>query len=373
MPRFELTLSPDYVKDWGIREATRELFQNALDQQTIDPSNKMSWNYNVEDRCLIISSHNSTIPRSSLLLGNSTKSDNNQTIGKFGEGYKLALLVLTRLGHKVTVYNYGAKEKWVPKIINSKRYSSKLLVIDIERYIFKSVPDNNLSFVIEDIEISHMTEIREATLFMYELYESYKAPKGEILLDKKHKGRVFVNGLFVCSCNDKTIRYGYNVKPEQLNLDRDRSLIDSFNLTWLTSEIWGSYPNISMVSDLVDRNVPDVKYINNFNAGGKELSDMTFERFRMSNDPSCIPVSDQVQYNKIKKDHPGLTPIYVSTSKYSIMSRASRYSSMLITSGAYAQTPEETLDEFATKYFDDMTDEMISDFNIIIRKSKLWR
>lgn len=45
MTKFELTISTNYVPDWTYVEALRELFQNALDQQTENPANKMLFEY----------------------------------------------------------------------------------------------------------------------------------------------------------------------------------------------------------------------------------------------------------------------------------------------------------------------------------------
>ena len=104
--KIELTIAPSYVPSWGIVEAVRELFQNALDQQKQNPTNKMSWEYDPEAQRLRICNKYSTLEASSLLLGATTKADDTSTIGQFGEGYKIATLVLLRNDKKITFYNY---------------------------------------------------------------------------------------------------------------------------------------------------------------------------------------------------------------------------------------------------------------------------
>ena len=41
MRKFELSISADYVPEWGVTEAVREFFQNSIDEETRDSSNKM--------------------------------------------------------------------------------------------------------------------------------------------------------------------------------------------------------------------------------------------------------------------------------------------------------------------------------------------
>lgn len=93
---FELTLSKDYTKNWGLQEALREIIQNAIDFSNEEENNIMSINYDEETSTLSIA-NNSILTKKTLLLGYTSKEDNPNSIGCFGEGYKLSLLVLNRL------------------------------------------------------------------------------------------------------------------------------------------------------------------------------------------------------------------------------------------------------------------------------------
>ena len=108
--KIELTIAPNYVPSWGIVEAIRELFQNALDQQEQYPDNEMDWSYDEDEQKITISNKTSTLTAQTLLLGATSKAGDVSTIGQFGEGYKIATLVLLRNNKKITFYNYGAKE-----------------------------------------------------------------------------------------------------------------------------------------------------------------------------------------------------------------------------------------------------------------------
>ena len=80
-------ISPEYVKSWTPVRALCELIANALDE---DPAARIWW----ADGVLTISDDGPGIPEEGLVLGYSTKTD--AQIGQFGEGKKLACLVLAR-------------------------------------------------------------------------------------------------------------------------------------------------------------------------------------------------------------------------------------------------------------------------------------
>ncbi|HEX8627206.1 MAG TPA: hypothetical protein VF755_03430 [Catenuloplanes sp.] len=80
-------ISPDYVKSWTPVRALCELIANALDE---DSDATVAW----ADGYLRITDNGPGIPEEGLILGYSTKTD--AQIGQFGEGKKLACLVLAR-------------------------------------------------------------------------------------------------------------------------------------------------------------------------------------------------------------------------------------------------------------------------------------
>lgn len=98
--KYELAISTGYVPDWGIVEAFRELFQNALDNQITNPENTMGWGYDTNTEVLTVSNKTSKLTVDSLLLGSGTKTNDKNTIGKHGEGYKIAFMVLLRNNKK---------------------------------------------------------------------------------------------------------------------------------------------------------------------------------------------------------------------------------------------------------------------------------
>jgi hypothetical protein len=80
-------ISPDYVKSWTPVRGLCELIANALDEDTFAT---VTW----ADGVLRIADDGPGIPEEGLILGYSTKT--NAQIGQFGEGKKLACLILAR-------------------------------------------------------------------------------------------------------------------------------------------------------------------------------------------------------------------------------------------------------------------------------------
>lgn len=370
MPQYELSISPDYVPDWTVTDAVREIFQNALDQQEGNPDNKMSWDFSKEDECFIISSKDSKLTKDTLLFGNSTKRNDVKTIGTFGEGYKLALLVLCRLGHKVTIFNYGENEIWIPKIINSRRYKSKLLIIDVTRQFFEKKSDNNLTFVIEGVHAGIIADIGETNLHINPPKETIETGFGRILTDPKYLGKVFINGLYVSK--NEGYFYGYDIQPEYLTIGRDRNLINSFDLSWITSRMWNQSNKPGVVSKLIHKEAPDVHYVRNFASSDSKLAETLYAEFKGSYGKMAVPVSSQEEYETVKRNYKKLKPIIVKDQIKYIVRDYTGTVYKKATKKRDTRMPHEILQDFAKKIQPMIDSEQRNEFERIIKKSYNW-
>jgi len=368
MARYELSLTPDYVPDWGIVEAFRELFQNAVDQSSSE-GNEMFWNYNSLDKVFTLGNKSSVLTTTSLLLGSSTKTEDESLIGKYGEGYKIALLVLTRLNKNVTIYNYGAREVWRPKFINSKRYQSKLLVVDVDRkHIWSKVPDNNLRIQIENVSSSDVVKIKESILFLQENYESIQSGDCEILTDERHRGKLFVNGLYVSSMEG--FKYGYNLPPDLLDLDRDRKTVREFDLTWETSRLWSEVDatkHSSKIIELLVENSREVQYISHRLTSSKnsdEIKERAFDFFIEKYGPNSVPISSEEDKKRVDKMR---NAVIVSEVFKNVVTGSSRFDSQV-----YIPTKslKEQVSDWLLKHEAFIPVEAIEELNKIIESSE---
>lgn len=326
MTKYELSLTKDYVPDWTIVDAVRELFQNALDQETVEPTNKMFWAY--KDGVLSIGNKMSILEPKSLLLGSTSKASDPSTIGKFGEGYKVATLVLTRLGKKVTFYNYGAKEVWTARFSKTRKYDAEILVFEIDKkFPWSKVPDNNLTITIEGVSEEELEHIKSHNLHMADTYPEHIHSKyyGNIILGEEFKGKMFVNGLFISE--EGKFEYGYDLNPKVIDLDRDRRMLRNFDLQWTTSRVWVENKDTETVkraADLVRKGSYDVAYIkeSNFSRSLVPISDMAAKDFVSEYGDKAVPVVTQTESDSVPN---GYKPVIVSDTLAKVIKESTVY------------------------------------------------
>lgn len=318
MSKIELTLAPNYVPTWTLVDAVRELFQNALDQQKQNSENEASWHYDDVTGVLTISNATSKLTAASLLLGQTTKADDKSTIGQFGEGYKIATLVLLREGKNVVFYNYGAREVWRPRFVKSRRFGTDILTFFIEKKaIWEKVPSADLVIAIDGISADeYYDQIVPSNLHLRSDFEVIEETEyGDVL---NLAGKVFVNGLYVCDYEPYT--YGYNFKPEHIRLDRDRKMVNDFDLRWMASKMWSSSNNTDKVLEMISEDKADVAFLKDVNYS-KKWHNLAAEKFKDVYGPEAIPVTSQEEMDSVPTGYKGV----VVNSNYSALVRNSSY------------------------------------------------
>jgi hypothetical protein len=212
-----------YVSDWGLREALREIVQNAL-----DAGDMQIGRHNGDDNHWVISNQGS-FDREVLLLGNSIKSDG--AIGKYGEGMKLAMLVLARLN---IAHYVEAGEASYRGVFDLSSFKEPTFVV----YEGQSAASERVEFHIH-YDISNI------------VHDIYK--------DIDHgfcEEGLYVNGLYVSDLPG--FRYGYNMPNSEVNLDRDRRSIDTAVVKAYAAELILKEKTYAEIADLLFDQVQDV-------------------------------------------------------------------------------------------------------------------
>lgn len=310
--RHELSMDIDYVSSWGLVEGIRELYQNAIDEEINDTENKMFYEYSKEEQKLRIGNKNSILNASTLLLGKTSKRGSDSYIGYHGEGYKVGLLALFRSGYDVVIYNYGAKEIWRPKVVNSRKYKTKILAVDVEKQAFwKSVPDNNLVFEISNISEEDIEKLKRYNLNLVgDLGEVINVDNSQILLDPKYRGEIYVRGLYVCEL--KQFTKGFNLEPKLIKLDRDRKLVNEYQLIRETSYLIAKTNDLDLIEESLENKEGAMLEYVSVDSYTNTLINIA-DRFILKHGDDAIPVSTNTEMELAVAE--GLKPVLVTETK----------------------------------------------------------
>lgn len=218
--RIPLTIAADYLPEWGVTEGLRELVQNWLDADGLDHGEPT-----YSDDTVTLANPGATLSRSTLLLGTSSKRDDDSKRGQFGEGMKLGTLALVRAGCSVVIEAGG--ERWTATIEPSPDFGANVLTWTIEP---SEVPH-------VEVKVGGLDDLRwEAARRCFRDLSNLDAIDtfyGAILTDSDMVGAVFVKGIKVADV--KGLTWGYDLKSA--NVDRDRRLVRDWDLQWATAEI----------------------------------------------------------------------------------------------------------------------------------------
>jgi hypothetical protein len=355
--KIELTLTSDYVPHWTITDAVRELFQNAID-------NEEAIGYEYAAGTLAITSANTQLTTESLLLGASTKAGQSNTIGQFGEGYKLAALVLNRLGKQITFYT--GNEVWTTKFVQSRRFGAKILTFFIDK---TNNPTDDLIVKVTGITPDEwQQDITPNILFLRDDTEVIASTKkGDIL---SGQSRVYINGLYVC--DHVNYVYSYDFAPSELKLGRDRRLASDFDLQWLASKLWITAYKADptdvylqgLIIDLLVMDAADTKYLTNiYGLTTESLSDRAYSMFKETYGEYAIPV---VYNSDMQRVHAPYTPVLIADAYYKVLSRAHGF--IAVPDEDDGPTAQQRLAQWLEEYGDQLSDEATEALDAIIEE-----
>ena len=267
-----LLISENYVKHWELWTGIRETVQNLRDAcvqaaktkgksstdifiernfRTIDNTNflgSLTYNLNIDnsnivlgmieydyDNEKVIFTNEGEFPIGGLSLGGTIKSEDTEMIGKFGEGLKLAALVMVRNNKPYFVetginqYIFMIKKDVVLTQLNCLYVRKKKLSTNLA---------NNTRMIVKNISPLEWVNYCKNILFMtnepFEKIEAFSQEYkhiGAILISENMKRKVFIKGLYVKTEDKGASRqlpvFGYDFY--NLELDRDRRSIPEAN------------------------------------------------------------------------------------------------------------------------------------------------
>ena len=365
--KYELSISADYVPEWGVTEAVREFFQNAIDEQQRDSGNKMFFDYSTDEQCIRIGNRHSDLNIKTLLFGESTKRGNSEMIGSHGEGYKIATVVLLRSGKQVVFQNYCRREIWKPRLVKSRRYGGAMVptfFVETEA-AWKKVPENSLIIEIGGVTPEEYEDIRKCNLHLQEGVSRRETSAGAILEGEEFKGKIFVGGLYICT--EQRLDMGVDIKPGLVHLERDRNLVSSFDVQLLVSNMITELKDAELTKNTLGTFAG--QYISHY-AVGMSVRDEIAEEFMEQYGEKAVPVSNQEESEEIRKI--GWKPVIVPSTKKNIIenSEAFRVKKQEIETERKAAHPLDRLQAFASRVENRLSQEQNDELSEIIEQIK---
>lgn len=360
---YELPLSKDYVRHWGVREAVRELIQNAIDSPA-------EFEYTLFADGLSLRSRGVTLDRATLVLGVTSKADDDRAIGSFGEGYKIALLVLARCQKVTAVVNGDVV--WQPEFRHSQNFGTELLhIVEFPlRGPGGADPDRasvgrDLEFRIFGLDGDELAGIVESCLIMQEpMADAITVGQGRILPSRP--GKLYVGGLFIC---DTELEYGYDVNPQYIQLERDRQTVSNWDLKTLTRDMWFATEQHDQVAELISRECPDTEYVQ-YGGATEQVKEACYQLFQKLH-PGGIAARSQKEMEELIEK--GLTKtVYVGGGFYTAVTSSSSYregEGQLVV----VPTPQAVLQAFFDHYAKYMSRMPKVAMKKLIEQSKDWR
>ena len=377
MKKYQFTLTDKYVSSWGYLEGIRELLQNAYDYG--------NYNISFDSDSILIKNFNDKIQIKTLLMGYGTKTNDKNSIGGFGEGFVLALLVLIRQGFTVRIDN--ADEVWIPYFKKSKDFNNEsLFYINVDK---NENPSEDLTIIVSGFSPEQLVSIKEEFLGLQGPYKSIKTLYGEILLDSNQKGKMYVEGLPITT--DRDFEYGYNFKAEYVVLDRDRKDINHKELKKITSMAIVSMEedNFDFVDKIVDSGTDDIYSFNH-----KEIdlpktfidkySNHLKKKFNVSNSSVVVNKTDDRVIQELKDM--GEQVVTVNRKIYAdIINETSQYSqekyekaSTIVSSRSrvddawsyYKNSTYKTMLDWYMKYKSQLSSEAEEEFKVILEDNE---
>lgn len=281
--KYILPLSPDYVSEWSDWHAVRELLQNAMDAHTAGGEHPVM---DYDGHTLMIASPRERLSRKTLLLGSTSKANDPQQRGKFGEGYKLALLVFCRKLYDVTIINGG--EVWRPSFEACPDFdNAPVLTINIEPTPTDAMYDG-IRFLIRGFPQEAWNTIQSRWL---------PDVPNDTILDYEERGNVYCGGLFITKAN-RLLR-GYNFAPSRLNLGRDRDIVGDFDVQFQTSMLWSQCPpgRVNELMNLMNASAADVEYVTHVPEQSRQLIVREYEK---QYGEHTVPVKDQKELDRVR-------------------------------------------------------------------------
>lgn len=349
-------MTKNFRKEWGVADAVRELVQNCMDNSLCKSTFEFT-----KEKSLVITTYGYTLPQEVFALGESQK-ENSHSRGGFGEGFKLAMMVLEREGKEPVIYSgsdyivasFEVCDVGVDTFHLTKHVTGAEETIAAGHYYNG---DNCTTFIISNLDDGEIGELK----YRMPILDNNPLPevkKGKVNLVIDRPGQVFVGGLFVSESSG--FKYGYNFCPSVVKMGSDRQLADLYGLSWETSMYWAD--NVAGNADLI---------LNMLTEGKRDVS--SFDHHVSKECAKMITSAFTARFGHVEIKQMG------STLGYGMSVGGGLYNTM--TKSGYAHvankweedgTPYKKLEEYLGDNKRHMRSKAVQQFKSLLEEAKKW-
>jgi len=197
MAKVALSVSSDYLPNWGAYEGLRELVQNYIDSQD-DCGVKGSISYeggSYTGKVILTNYGAKPLTREALLFGVTSKANRTDQRGQFGEGMKVGTLALVRDNRKVTIRTQS--ENWTASLQTSTEFGGRK-VLTFTTHKRQTVTDD-VSVEIYPVYKEEWDKISQSFMFMQENVQGEENRFGKVLTGDTFRNKIIKSLLRVSS------------------------------------------------------------------------------------------------------------------------------------------------------------------------------
>ena len=238
-------ISKNYVENWSFVDAGREILANAIDSS----QNKEKAQIYYKDGYCVISDNGIGIDKKNFVIGNSQKQDSE--IGMFGEGLKLASLVMAREDRDMSIETKGFT--YYPMLEDNEEFNTEIFSI---KFVENSkVEGTTIKFKSTQEEVD---SIKALFLEFKSGMDILTYEDIEVILNEKNN--IYVKGLK--SANINTM-FSYNVLDKNIVNTRDRNHINEDKFNHILSNFYNTTTDKKIMTEFL-LNWKNDKYLHEY-------------------------------------------------------------------------------------------------------------
>ena len=221
----------EYLQNWKLKEALREVYQNFMDYGDYKEEIKRVQTRN--GVVLNVTLFNTYSPKdlSFLRIGNSNKGNNLQAIGKHGEGLKMAAMIFKR---EDMYFEINAACNLVLPVFKDIEHLGECFAFEYTQHEF-----NPIMFIVSFDIVERIFEDFKSGILTPENHKViYECKEYGKIIDR-NEGQIYVGGIFVCAVTG--LQHAYDFNPSHVHLDRDRAVPSAFDVNFSAGQILMQY------------------------------------------------------------------------------------------------------------------------------------